>query len=110
MRGRGRLILAFACLLVTATLLASLPPNVEQVPEYPSLVGHVLIAAPKIEDVRFQKTVILIVRHSKEGAFGITINRPIGERSLASLLEILGEKDAAVDGSVQIFAGGPVQP
>jgi putative transcriptional regulator len=110
MSGLGRPILAFGGLLVTATLLGAAPPKLEQGPEYPSLVGQVLIAAPKIGDFRFQKTVILIVRHSKEGAFGITINRPIGERSLANLLEILGEKDAAVDGSVQIFAGGPVQP
>jgi putative transcriptional regulator len=105
-----QLILAIGGFLVAATLLGAVPPKLEQTPEYPTLVGQLLVASPKIEDPRFQKTVILIVRHSKEGAFGITINRAIGEHSLASLLEILGEKNNKVDGNVQIFAGGPVQP
>ena len=52
---------------------------------------------------------ILIVRHGKDGALGITINRPAGERPLASLLEPLGDKDLANAGSVRIFAGGPVR-
>ena len=50
------------------------------------------------------------MRHSKEGAVGIIINRPIGEHSIASLLAMLGENGSSVDGDVQIFAGGPVQP
>src|SRR5262245_4219532 len=61
-------------------------------------------------DPRFQRTVILMVRHGKDGAVGITINRPIQELPLATLLEKLGETDANVEGSVQVFAGGPVQP
>ena len=104
------LILALGGFLVTATLFAAVPPKLEQPPDYPSLVGQLLVASPQIADPRFRKTVILIVRHSKEGALGITINRALGEHSLASLLENLGEKNTNVDGNVQIFAGGPVQP
>jgi putative transcriptional regulator len=54
--------------------------------------------------------VVLIVRHDGNGALGIVINRPIGERPLASLLHALGENDAAASGSIRIFLGGPVQP
>ena len=61
-------------------------------------------------DPRFARTVIVMVRHDKDGAFGIIVNRPIGERPLAGLLEMLGEKDTAVAGTVRIFVGGPVQP
>ena len=61
-------------------------------------------------DPRFERTVILMVRHDKDGAFGIVVNRPAGERPLAELIQMLGEKDAAVAGKVRIFAGGPVQP
>src|SRR5262249_60098247 len=43
-------------------------------------------------------------------AFGIVINRPVGERPLALLLKAMGEEAPAVAGSVVIFAGGPVQP
>jgi len=86
------------------------PPRVDQEPDFPSLVGQLLVASPVMGDPRFQRTVILIVRHNKQGAFGITINRPVGEHSLASLLEMLGERDPSAEGAVQIFAGGPVQP
>lgn len=106
----GQLMLAVCGFLLTGALLGAVPPRLEQGPEPSSMVGQMLIASPKIADPRFQRTVILIVRHSKEGAVGITINRPMGEHSLASLLAMLGENGSAVDGDVQIFAGGPVQP
>ena len=61
-------------------------------------------------DPRFDRTVILVVRHDKAGAFGIVVNRPMAERPLAALLEMLGEKETTVAGKVRIFAGGPVQP
>jgi len=69
-----------------------------------------LIASPAIGDPRFSRAVILMVQHGKDGALGITINRPLGERSLAQLLGLFGEGDGAVEGNVRIFAGGPVQP
>jgi putative transcriptional regulator len=52
----------------------------------------------------------LMVRHDQRGALGIIVNRPMEERPLAALLEATGETDAAVTGSVRVFAGGPVQP
>jgi putative transcriptional regulator len=105
-----RLFLVLGGFLLTAALLGAVPRELELEPEYPSLVGQVLVASPAIGDPHFHRTVILIVRHSKEGAFGITINRPLGEHSLASLLEILGERNNSAEGNVQMFAGGPVQP
>jgi len=104
------MLLVFGGLLIAVPLLAAVPPRLELEPEYPSLVGQVLIASPAIGDPRFSRTVLLMVRHTKDGAFGITINRPLGEHSLAQLLELFGESDASAEGSVQIFAGGPVQP
>ena len=97
-------------LLLPASLLCAAVPKHKPAAENPSLTGQLLIASPRMSDPRFQRTVILMVRHGKDGALGIAINRPVDERPLASLLEKLGEKDAAVEGSVQIFAGGPVQP
>src|ERR1700757_854718 len=75
-----------------------------------SLAGQLLIAAPAICDPRFAHSVILVIRHDKAGAFGIVINRPVGERSITSLLEATGDSDPAATGNVQVFAGGPVQP
>jgi putative transcriptional regulator len=75
-----------------------------------SLAGQLLIAAPTMGDPRFTHTVILMLRHDSDGAFGIVINRPIGERSISTLLQASGDSDPDVEGSVQVFAGGPVQP
>jgi putative transcriptional regulator len=61
-------------------------------------------------DPRFYHAVILVVRHDRNGALGIIINRPVEDRPLSNLLEALGEKGTGVVGSVRIFAGGPVQP
>src|SRR5207244_8689768 len=67
-----------------------------------SIAGQFLVASPSMEDPRFDRTVILMVRHDRDGAFGIVINRPIGERPLAELLDALGEKGARVPGTVRI--------
>jgi putative transcriptional regulator len=75
-----------------------------------SLAGQLIVAAPGIGDPRFDGTVILIIHHNKDGAFGIAINRPIGTRPLAELLEALGQNGKGVTGTARIFAGGPVEP
>ena len=97
-------------MLVPALCLVAALPATAQSPAPASLAGQLLVASPSMGDPRFQQTVILMVRHNKDGAFGIVVNRPIGERPLAGLLEMLGEKEATVAGAVRIFAGGPVQP
>jgi putative transcriptional regulator len=100
------------CLLPAAAIFAPamlLGPAVAEPPEIAALTGQLLIAAPTIGDPRFSHTVILMVRHDREGAFGIVINRPVGEGSIASLLEAAGEDISGISGSVKIFAGGPVQ-
>ena len=105
----ARPILALAALLA---LLAVAPPIAAQQPDekFVSLAGQFLVATPSMEDPRFARTVILMARHNKDGAFGLIINRPAAERPLSQLLEALGEKGAPVSGTVRLFAGGPVQP
>jgi putative transcriptional regulator len=105
-----RLDLLAAAILLPMMLLHAALPAPAQAPQRASLAGQLLIAAPAMADPRFYQAVILIVRHDQKGALGIVINRPIEDRSLASLLEALGEKHTGVPGSVRIFAGGPVQP
>src|SRR6201988_4144952 len=99
-----------AAILVPATLLHAALPTPTDAPEQGSLTGQLLIAAPTMGDPRFAHTVILMVRHDRNGALGIVINRPIGERPLAGILDALGEKDTQVAGEGRMFAGGPVQP
>jgi putative transcriptional regulator len=70
-----------------------------------SLNGKLLIASPSMADY-FHRTVILVVEHSEEGAFGLVLNRPsettVGEAS-AELAELIGEEHV-------LHVGGPVQP
>ncbi len=75
-----------------------------------SLAGQLLIAAPDMGDPRFVQTVILLLRQDNSGAFGIVLNRPVDERSISSLLEAAGDHPKGIEGSLKIFAGGPVQP
>jgi putative transcriptional regulator len=99
-------VLAFAA----AALLMAARPGGDDKEGSASLAGQFLVAAPDMGDPRFAETVILMVRHDETGALGIVINRPVETRSLASLLEALGDKESSAKGEVQIYAGGPVEP
>jgi putative transcriptional regulator len=99
-----------AFLLQTALLKAALPANPDEAPAPPSLAGQLLVATPSMGDPRFERTVILIVQHDPGGALGIVINKPIGETSIASVLEAFGHKGGDISGAVRVFSGGPVQP
>ena len=70
-----------------------------------SLAGRILIASPGLHDF-FRRTVVLIVEHAEEGAFGLVLNRS-SEACVAdavpALVALAGE-----DELVQI--GGPVSP
>jgi len=103
---RGRFALAVSS-VAALVILGVAPPEHS---DTTSLAGQLLIASPTIGDPRFAHTVILMVRHDKEGALGIVINRPVGERSIAALLEATGHDNAEVAGILRVFAGGPVQP
>jgi putative transcriptional regulator len=97
-----------ALLVMSATLNAKSPDAAEAPPA--SLKGQFLIATPAMRDTRFDRAVILMLRHDRDGALGIVINRPLGERPLADLLAAFGANDTAASGNVRIFLGGPVQP
>ena len=101
-----RLVLAFPALALWLGLLAPERTQSAQTTPRASLAGQLLIATPAMRDTRFDHAVILMLRHDQDGAFGIVINRPLGQRPMADLL---GAKDTA-SGNVQVFIGGPVQP
>jgi len=105
------LLVAAALALAPASLGRAAMPDATAPPaDGPSLAGKLLIASPDMGDPRFSHTVILIVRHNAQGAFGLVLNRPVEERSIASLLEAIGADAKGVEGNVRIYAGGPVEP
>jgi putative transcriptional regulator len=55
-----------------------------------SLAGSLLIARPVLKDSFFGQTVILLLQHSEEGAFGVVLNRPAPVKDLPFPLFIGG--------------------
>ena len=79
-----------------------------------SFTGKVLVASEGMPDPRFQETVILLVDHDANGAFGLVVNKPSAIGPIAALLDQLGieadEYGFDVQGSVTLHYGGPVEP
>ncbi|QDU30729.1 hypothetical protein ETAA8_58770 [Anatilimnocola aggregata] len=76
-----------------------------------SLQGKLLVASPHLGDGNFFRSVVLMVKHDDEGAFGLILNRPLNN-SLAEVWESIA-KEYGIDGTVAsdrpIHYGGPVQ-
>lgn len=70
-----------------------------------SLGGQLLVAAPSMGDW-FHRTVILVVEHSEQGAFGLVLNRP----SETTVGEVAPELGALIGDEHVLHVGGPVQP
>jgi putative transcriptional regulator len=78
-------------------------------PAAQSIAGRLLVAAPEMRDPRFVESVIYMVNHDAGGAMGLVVNRPIGEVSLAQLLERFGVASERIQGSILAHWGGPVE-
>ncbi len=72
-----------------------------------NLTGRLLIASPYLSDGNFLRSVVFVIKHDVEGAFGLSINRPT-EKRFRELVEL-----SSTDGTPReddfIFQGGPVQ-
>ena len=79
-----------------------------------SLSGKVLVASEGMPDPRFQETVIYMIDHDENGAFGLVVNKPSAVGPIGTLLDELGidaeEYGFDVPGSVTLHYGGPVDP
>lgn len=67
--------------------------------------GKLLIAAPSLFDF-FRRTVVLIVEHTEQGAFGVVLNRRAG----ADVTELVPDLDPLVERGAPLWVGGPVGP
>jgi len=69
-----------------------------------SLQGHLLIAAPSLQDPNFFRTVVLLVQHNEQGALGVILNRPL-EATIEEAWSQVSEMPCNAEGS--LFQGGP---
>ncbi len=70
-----------------------------------ALKGKILVAAPNLFDF-FRRTVVLVVEHNEQGAFGVVLNR----RADAEVLELVPDLGPLVERGAPLWVGGPVSP
>jgi putative transcriptional regulator len=68
--------------------------------------GSLLVASPALQDPNFTRTVILLLDHDDDGAFGVVLNRP----SEMPAFEALPRWADAVSEPAVVHVGGPVTP
>ena len=60
--------------------------------KFNSLEGKILVASPRLEDRFFEKSLIYIFMHDKNGALGVILNHEIGSVSNHELLKLFDKK------------------
>ena len=71
----------------------------------PSTRGKLLVALPAMADPNFDRTIVYIVEHQHDGAFGLILNRPTDE----PVLDGLAGWHPLLAAPAVLFGGGPVQ-
>jgi putative transcriptional regulator len=74
--------------------------------EESSLRGQLLVANPLLPDPNFDRTVVLVLSHSRDGALGVVLNRP----SELPVGEPLPQWEPLATAPSVVFVGGPVSP
>ena len=72
-----------------------------------SLAPAFLLSMPQLIDPNFNRTVVLLCKHSDEGAFGLVVNRPMVTTGqvIVNLEPVL-----STERELQVWIGGPVEP
>jgi putative transcriptional regulator len=94
--------------LVCLAALDVLAVDIPAAEQTNSTAGQLLVATADMRDPRFVETVIYIVKHSSEGAFGLVINRPLAKGPIGDLLKGFGMNTKGAKGEIVIHYGGPV--
>ena len=95
-------------LLVIAALAQA--PQAVAAEQENSLTGRLLVALPNMKDPRFSESVIYIVKHDREGTFGLVINRVLTSAPIEEVLAGFGVDEKGGKGEIAIHYGGPVSP
>jgi putative transcriptional regulator len=67
--------------------------------------GAVLAAAPELSDPNFRQTLVYLAEHSKDGAFGLVMNRPSG-KTVGDISPPNAVPDSCL--RIPVMQGGPV--
>jgi putative transcriptional regulator len=105
----AHLLVEFCSLLLAIAALTQAPHSMAAEQEN-SLIGRLLVALPGMKDPRFFESVIYIVKHDREGAFGLVINRLLTTAPIEEVLAGFGIDEKGGKGEIAIHYGGPVSP
>ena len=80
---------------------------------YSSVKNNFLVSTERMNDSRFKKSVIAMLEHDEDGAWGLVINKPMGSIPLAMLIDpslsTSEEREKLYEKNILIFWGGPVE-
>jgi putative transcriptional regulator len=72
-----------------------------------SLAPAFLLSMPQLMDPNFSRTVVLLCKHSEEGAFGLVVNRPV---MTTGRVVVNLDPPVSTERELQVWIGGPVEP
>ena len=80
-----------------------------------SLAPCFLLSMPQLLDPNFNRTVVLLCKHSEDGAFGLVVNRPLVTAGpvvveVHAPSDAAGQQTAVSEHELQVWVGGPVEP
>jgi putative transcriptional regulator len=73
----------------------------------PTLAPAFLLSMPQMLDPNFTRTVVLLCKHSEEGAFGLVVNRPL---LTTGRVTVNLDPPVSTERELQVWVGGPVEP
>lgn len=74
-----------------------------------SLAPALLLSMPQLLDPNFSRAVVLLIKHSEDGAFGLVLNRPLVTTGRV-VVNLDQTEQVATDRELQVWIGGPVEP
>src|SRR5712692_5599386 len=72
-----------------------------------SVAPTLLLSMPQLLDPNFNRTVVLLCKHSDDGAFGLVVNRPL---VTTGRVVVKLEPPVSTDRELEVWIGGPVEP
>jgi putative transcriptional regulator len=72
-----------------------------------SLAPSFLLSMPQLVDPNFSRTVVVLVKHNEDGAFGLVVNRPL---VTTGRVTVNLDPPVSTDRELQVWVGGPVEP
>ena len=74
-----------------------------------SIINHILLPMPHMQDPYFNRSVVFMCEHNKDGAMGLIVNKPFSDPTLKELFDsFYDDADKILKSVEQVYFGGPV--